>query len=186
MKIYIRAVISNFSKEPVEVRQEVALDPNTSEDILVSLSDDLDSRVRLSLLCNPNLPSYLVDKILDEGTLYFLEQVALCISIPTEILERLSTNQNALIRSRVAFNSETPPEILVKLAHDINLGVVWNVAGNKNAPVDVLTQLSTSTDGTTRMAVAENPNTPREVLDRLYRDPIEEVSLLARRNLNGF
>ena len=90
MKIYVKSAVSNLSNQPLDDRQDIALDPNTTVDVLEQLAEDKDPSVRLCLVCNEATPDYIIDKLLSEGSPYFLEQVALCLSTPENILVRLS------------------------------------------------------------------------------------------------
>ena len=185
MKIYIKAAVTDTNKEPLEDRQDIALDPNTPIDVLEQLSNDRDTSVLLCLICNPHLPDYLVDKILSDDRWTFLEQVASCLSTPPEILARLSEHKHPLVRCKVAWNWNTPADTLIKLSEDENAGIRWEVGGNKNTPLNILKKLSKDPNSTCRGQVAENPSTPKEILRELMQDSEEFVRMLAKRNYNG-
>lgn len=181
MKIYVKSAVSNLSNQPLDDRQDIALDPNTTVDVLEQLAEDKDPSVRLCLICNEATPSYIIDKLLSEGSPYFLEQVALCLSTPENILARLSESEHAVVRSRVAWNTHTPSDILAKLSNDENTAVIWNVAGNKSTPVDTLIKLSNHPDANTRGEVASNPSTPINILLLLLNDSSDIVRSIAKR-----
>lgn len=183
MKIYVKSAVSNLSNQPLDDRQDIALDPNTTVDVLEQLAEDKDLSVRLCLICNEATPDYIIDKLLSEGSPYFLEQVALCLSTPENILVRLSESDHAVVRSRVAWNTHTPANILKKLSNDENTAVIWNVAGNKSTPTDTLLKLSEHLDANTRCEVASNPSTPNSILHRLLNDSSDIVRSMAKRTI---
>ncbi len=185
MKIYIKATVSDISSEPLESRQDIAIDPDTSVEVLEQLATDPDDAVRLCILVNPNTPQAIVDSILDSGDQNFLEKVASCVSIDSDILNKLALHDQARIRSYVAWNSNTSPETLAMLANDKNAGVVREVASNRNTPEATLANLfETTHESGILYRIASNPGTSRQVLQKLGVNPDKEIADAARFTLN--
>lgn len=185
MKIYIKAAVSDISSEPLESRQDIAIDPGTSVEVLEQLATDSDDTVRLCVLVNPNTPSHIVDSILNSSSTAFLEKVATCIGIDSDILSKLALHDQARIRSYVAWNSNTSPETLAMLANDKNAGVVREVASNRNTPEATLAKLfETTNDSGLLYHIASNPSTSRQVLQELMRNSDKEIADAARYTLN--
>jgi hypothetical protein len=100
----------------------------------------------------------------------------------TEILIKLSSDDDQYVRGVVASSDSTPPEILMKLSNDEFERVRDFVAENPSTPPEVLMKLSDDNSGNVRRGVAENPSTPPEVLIRLARDKEEYIRTSVAQN----
>lgn len=89
---------------------------------------------------------------------------------PRQVLERLATEESAVIRRHVALNSKTPVETLRKLAEDTEVDVRLAVAENVGTPEEILAVLSADEDMDVRYGVAENPHMPEDILVELTQD----------------
>ncbi len=67
-------------------------------------------------------------------------------TVPGEILEMLSVDEDAEVRIAVAMKRRTPPEVLLRLAGDSEFGVRMAVACNRKAPLSALRSLSMDSD----------------------------------------
>ena len=92
-----------------------------------------------------------------------------------EVLERLSSDSDELVRWHVANNTNTPPTILIKLSSDLNERVRQNVANNTNTPPATLIKLSSDPDEAVRQNVADNASTPPVALTKLANDSDELI-----------
>ena len=182
MKRYIRATISDISNEDTESKIDIALDPNTSVELLTQLASDRNSDVRLCVIANPNTPREVINNMLfTNGDARFLEKVALCMETPVYVLDILGNASDDSVRLAVARNTHTSPFTLSNLAKDDNAAIRWTVAGNKSLPPDSLEQLSEDWNPTVRGEVAENLNTPITIVENLLNDEVETVRQLAKR-----
>lgn len=71
MKRYISSAIRNPEEEPAEVRMQLAGNPNTREDVLLSLSAD--KLCWSELAENPSTPLYILKRIFPGGG-YWVDQ----------------------------------------------------------------------------------------------------------------
>jgi len=88
----------------------------------------------------------------------------------TEVLIKLSSDDDQYVRGVIASSDSTPPEILMKLSNDEFERVRDFVAENPSTPPEALMKLSDDNSGNVRRGVAENPSTPPEVLMKLSND----------------
>ena len=96
-------------------------------------------------------------------------------------LEGLSPNE----RVNLAADPNTSTEILTRLSEDEDSWVRWGVAENPNTPAEILNRLSKDKDQEVRWGVAENPNTPAEILNRLSKDQGSHVRWGVTKNLHA-
>jgi hypothetical protein len=145
------------------IRIEVARNPNTSPDTLLSLGLDYDDYGWVSCwaLQNPNIKESDREYIYLNNPYYASKKT----NTPKETLTFLASNNDIAIRSRVARNPNTQPETLTLLAEDKSWVVRWGVAENPNTTPETLTLLAEDKSRVVRWWVAENPNTPQYVKD---------------------
>lgn len=106
----------------------------------------------------------------DFDALHVRRVVASNPNTPRQVLERLASEESAVIRRHVAENPKTPVDILRKLSGDTDSDVRLAVAENEHTPADVLGVLSQDEDDDVRYGVAENPRMPENILLELSRD----------------
>jgi hypothetical protein len=114
-----------------------------------------------------NAPAFITS---DFDVLHVRRVVASNPNTPRQVLERLASEESALIRRHVALNPKTPVEILRKLAEDPETDVRLAVAENAQTPQEILTLLSSDDDMDVRYGVAENPHMPENILVELSQD----------------
>lgn len=85
----------------------------------------------------------------------------------TEVLIKLSSDDDQYVRGVVASSDSTPPEVLMKLSNDEFERVRDIVAENPSTPPETLIKLSNDKSFMVRRGVAVNPSTPPEVLMKL-------------------
>ena len=107
-------------------------------------------------------------------------------STDPDILDQLSTDEDADVREAVAGNENCYPHVLEHtLSKDKKAEVRFYVAGNPNCPLHVLEELSTDEDEYVRAAVAGNKNCPPDVLEHpLSKDENEYVREAVAANPN--
>lgn len=91
----------------------------------------------------------------------------------------LGSDDNDLMM-HLAGNPNTPSDLLERLASDQYLSVRGRVALNPNTPARVLRGLARDPDPDVRRWLTGNPSCPREVLISLQRDPNDPVRADAR------
>ena len=111
------------------------------------------------------------------------ENIARHPNTSTEILDRLSYDNNNDVRYFVARNPNTSTETLDRLSYDDD-DVRHNVAQNPNTSIETLERLSYDGDNRVRRDLAQNPNTSIEILDRLSYDNDYGVRVSAIRELS--
>ena len=92
----------------------------------------------------------------------------------SEILDKLSHDEEDYIRAAVASNPNTQIGAMFKLAHDYKINVRFIVAKNTSFEV-ILKKLSKDEEESVRSAVASNQNTSVEIFDKLSKDEKERV-----------
>jgi len=163
------------------VRKAVAQNPNTPEDILITLASDNGIMVREAVAKNHKTPAKALRKIVEHPDLnmMIIDKVVNNPNIPEDLWGLIIKHDNitydghvSLVRSR-----RIPPEILKELAsqnifdiggvgvHRGNLNV--EIAKNPRTPPETLKDFSKLTDYAIRKEVARNPNTPPEVLEKM-------------------
>lgn len=125
-------------------RLQTAKDPETSDDVLTTLSHDIDPDVRKEVAKNPETPN--------------------------DVLATLLKDKNKDVRQGVAENTETPDELLATLARDNNADVRADVAKNTGSPLDVLDSLARDESTQVRNNVAHNTRTDDSTLLKLTND----------------
>lgn len=146
-----------LAKDEIDVvRRAVASNPKTPVGSLALLAKDKDSNVRKELAFNPNLPANLLALLARDGSEYVREGAAFGLAIG---------------QMKEASNPKTSATVLSRLAESENIGVLKKVAANPNTPPDVLRRLASYTNSSSDesyqgvwQAVASNPSTPAEIL----------------------
>ncbi len=116
---------------------------------------------------NRTSPAFITS---DFDALHVRRVVASNPNTPQQVLERLASEESAVIRRHVALNPKTPVETLKKLSEDRETDVRLAVAENAQTPQDILTFLSSDQDMDVRYGVAENPHMPENILVELTQD----------------
>ena len=169
-------VLTALAKDKdVDVRSEVARNPNTPTETLTALAKDQDLNVLLGVAGNPNTPPEGLTTLAKDKDVDVRWKVAQNSKTPPEGLTALAKDKEKNIRLEVAVNPNTPPEVLIALAKDKDLPVRIGVAENPNTPPEVLIALAKDKAEYIRIAVAENSKTPPEVLTVLSKDKNEIV-----------
>ena len=138
------SLLANHSN--IDIRWQFAHYALAPIDIMVTLANDRNERVRSNLVSNRY------------------------IHLPVHILAMLAQDPVYFVRRAVAYNFNTPVNVLRNLARDEHSWVHRALADNPNTPADVLRNLAQKANSDTRCAVARNPNTPVDVLANLARD----------------
>ena len=116
-KLKSQPIINSLPLEIVSqsMKLELALNLNTSIEVLKILSENKDTHIRYNVADNRNTP--------------------------IEILEKLSKDEDRGVRCSVAENPSTSKEILERLSRDISDSVRFNVVSNPNTPIKILKTL---------------------------------------------
>jgi len=161
----------NINTKTFRERNDLAEDPNTYEDDLRELAQDIDWGIRLQVACNPSTPSAVLQDLArrsykdtedkDEMRYY----VAGNPNTPKDILYELSKDANNTdARVKVADNTSTPSTLLRDLAKDPAWEVRSSVGANLNTSIKVLYKLATDENSLVRNNVAANINSSSKIL----------------------
>ena len=170
-------VVSIPEDSDYKIRIKVAANPETPIEILLKLAKDRDDRVRFVVARNPNI-------------IFNLDTLA-------EILQQLATIKDNKIAISIARHPNTPSKALSKLAKNKDRKIRLVVAQNNNSSLELLEKFLKDSNKRVReaaiislkqkqinlkfledLATAENPNTPAEILTKLATS--ESVSIRER------
>lgn len=155
-----------------EIRQAVASNPNTPQDILLKLGKEFPE----ALVANPIFNILLLEN--PESQFYRLS-LARSSTTSVEILENLAQLPDEEILCAIALNPNTPVAILKQLVQ--NPPQIYDyedpdgteferlfacVAKNPNTPESILIQLAERAGSNVKYALAENPHTPVAILEK--------------------
>jgi hypothetical protein len=149
-----------------DVREYVALNPNTPAEALVILANQKDeySGIRRIVARNPNTPAEALSVLAKDKYAGIHLDVALNRNTPAETLAQLAEDPWIDVRGFVASNPSTPAEALSALAKERSIDIRVKVAGNPNTSVETLTYLAGIPGGSVHLRIARNPNAPIEIL----------------------
>jgi len=170
--------LAKFSKNTpshINVRYNVAKNPNTHPDILHKLAVDSDEYVRTGIAENPNTHPDILHKLAVDSDEDVRRGIAENPNTHPDILHKLAVDSDEYVRSNVAKNPNTHPDILHKLAEDSDEDVRYNVAKSSNTRPDILHKLAVDSDKYVRTGIAKNPNTHPDILHKLAVDSDEYV-----------
>jgi len=181
MKRYIKAAIVPLFDEPLDVLREIASNPDTPVETLVSLYDQFNQDsgnyeyfIMLDLASNPSTPVDILEHFCNHRINHSIRNaVASNPSTTLPLLEKLYKGSSYDVRRYIADNPNVSVELLRKMSEsepDITedyYGMCSAIAANEKTPSDILEKLSTSRNGYVRAYVAENPNTSLDVLRRM-------------------
>lgn len=188
----------NYRKTDRKTRLSIATDDRTSADLLTQLATDEDAEIRQAVASNPNTPQdvlLMLGKEFPEAivanpifTISLLENhesqfcsLSLARSSTTsgEILANLAQLPDEEILCAIALNPNTPIAILEQLFQhppkfykyddpdDSDFYRLFScIAKNPNIPESLLIQLADCSGGNIQYAIAEHPNTPVAILEK--------------------
>ena len=105
---------------------------------------------------------------------------------PQNIVEKLASHSQILVRSSAAMNENATTELLTKLSHDYARGVLMSVAENWRTPTEVLDEMSrTQNNKEVLSQIADNKNSSVSTLKRLMNNPDPDVYIAAKANLES-
>lgn len=158
--------------ENAEIRQAVASNPNTPQDILLKLGKEFPE----AIIANPIFNTLLLEN--PESQFYRLS-LARSSTTSVKTLENLAQLPDEEILCAIALNPNTPVAILKQLVQ--NPPQIYNyedpdgteferlfacIAKNPNTPESILIQLADRAGSNIKYALAENPNTPVAILEK--------------------
>ena len=151
-----------------------------SEDIfrLATLARDSNPKIREKVAGNINTPEDVLEKLAFDPYVSVRKEVAKNRNTTPLVLDKLASDSYVEIRETVAANSHTRPSTLEKLMHDPHVDVQTQDALNKNSTPQILDQLVEESDLEVWRAVARNRRTSRQTLKRLSQES-NYIGLLA-------
>ncbi|HMF30985.1 MAG TPA: hypothetical protein VKK79_06205 [Candidatus Lokiarchaeia archaeon] len=87
---------------------------------------------------------------------------------PPELLAKLASSSDSLIRSAVASNSNISPEVAYALMQDPFMDVRYALASNARTPPEILLQFASYRHILMRTRIAQNPSSPLDALRNLF------------------
>ena len=100
------------------VRNNIAINPSTPEELLIYLSADRIMDVRATAAQNPRTPAEALATLAKDKSWEIREAVARNPKLDGKILDELADHWSWLVREAVAKNSNTPTETIERLAQD--------------------------------------------------------------------
>ncbi|MER5866641.1 hypothetical protein [Kitasatospora sp. NPDC002040] len=168
------------------------------EHLLRSLAASPASDVRVAVLAHPNVPSDLVDHMLDDPNWdvrrtavrrtsdvaalrsaardewHVRVAVASNPSSPTDLLEELARDRDQTVAVNAVLNPSAPPKLVNRAALSRRDHVRW-WALHQTSSRKLMRAAATSADTDNRSWLAGNPNLPLDVLTTLAEDPSRAV-----------
>ena len=162
-------LLCRLSSDPeTDIRAVTAANSSCPAVSLIDLSSDPGHEVRWKVANNPATPAAALHSLSRESDFYEIRAaVAVHPACPLSVLERASSDPEALVRRKTVEHPLCPTGVLESLSTDSDLGVRIAVAEHPSCPAETLERL--------RIAVAEHPSCPAETLERLSRDPHYQV-----------
>lgn len=174
----------------------------TKEEIL-KLSEDETTHVKIKLIgyISPrgwhygDLKYQILEKLSDDKNHLVRYQVAI-LTNNSDILDKLSNDENLDVKRVVAGNIHTKTETLDKLVDEkkdnklyvpatMYRGIAENIAENPNTSISTLNKLSTHKEPVVRRSVVNNKNTPLETIEKMMGDENANVSIPAMWTVAG-
>ena len=187
-KDYEYDLLKRLSKSnSLQLRIDIAKNPNCLDSLLRELSKDKDKLVRQEAILNKNCSVSLLEEISNyEDEIRGF--VALNENCTDSILEKLSTDKSAFVRSMVVLNKNCPSYILENLARDEDDSIKISLVKHKNSSDKVYALLSIDKSEDIRNLVIRKvlsnlqfKNCPLDELYILSRSPLAKVRLLVLR-----
>ena len=193
MKRYIKAAIMDVSKEPYEVRLELAEDHNTDSETLSQIASSAEHYepspskaidLIVAIAENPNTSTETLGFIMDDkyfSSIPIIRQMVVGNSnVPLPILEEFATSFLSQFKFYAAENPSLPKDLLVQLSKDKDSDVRTAVVWNKNLTADIALSLISdpSTDVREELASIEDKlpiETVLTILSSLWDDPVHDV-----------
>ncbi|HET8841214.1 MAG TPA: hypothetical protein VFN35_07085 [Ktedonobacteraceae bacterium] len=167
-----------------EMRQAVALLPQTPVEALHQLAQDQDTMVRMQVAENERTPLKVLYTLAGDAQKGVRRGVAGNARTPSGVLRMLAQDQDADVRGDVAWNIRTPLKVLEALACDSADMVRRALAWNRRTPGKVLRVLAQDEEAAVRRDATESFRLPVEVLYELAQDEAwfvrRDVASLAR------
>ena len=179
-----RVFLDQCEFEKAEYYLEFATDQSNSliQNLKLEIAKERETEhLRIEVAANPNTSLEILDTLSKDGSIYVRHNVGGNPASSLQILEALSKDQRALVRGAVVGNPNTSLEILDNLSEDISFFVQDEVARvrgelaeNPSSSPKVLEKLAWTEDPRSgknrdwiRDRVAENPSTPLATLEKL-------------------
>ncbi|VEP13171.1 hypothetical protein H1P_1870015 [Hyella patelloides LEGE 07179] len=176
------------------IKLALAENSQTPIEILNILVESEDRDVLINLVCNPDIPALILDKIanFDDDFLHSfiaqnpntsgeilsnlvekstdittLREVAQNPNTPQETIDYLKENSSYLIRIALAKNSQISEATALFLIKDSSRKVRKYLAINLNISLKIIETLARDRSSYVQVGVAKNPHTPPEILAKL-------------------
>lgn len=181
-------LLADEKGEP-EILRALAMNPESTDEMLIKLADYNIQQVNLVLPMNNNCPVSVLTKLATSPIEDVRDLVSEHYNITPEILDILSNDRVYQIRTNVASHYTTAPSTLLKLANDPHVVVRLHVSGNVNTPPEGLRLIfdHPTKIGGENTHLARNKNTPDDILEKMIKASIKvnnrNLETIARQTL---
>lgn len=135
-------IICQFAQDKsFYVRHVIAISTSTPSHIIEQLSFDPHPDVRNSVALNHKASEKVLRRLFNEEDASFVENIATNRNIPHDLMEICAASKKK-IRCFIADNPSATKDILIKLASDSDALVRHKVANNSNTPPEIIEQLA--------------------------------------------
>ncbi|MEM1394740.1 MAG: hypothetical protein AAGG00_15905 [Cyanobacteria bacterium P01_H01_bin.150] len=159
--------------DKLEARLVVGESLEAPVSLLELLAGDLELAVRLTVECNENCPSEVIELVKSQHDL------ANDWDADVERLRELGESRWSWIRLTVAQNPFAPEDVLMKLARDEEFRIRLAVAKNPNTTAEILAVFVENSGKEIQSVVVKHPNAGEETLNKLFSGYKKEI---AKRN----
>ncbi len=163
----------------------VAANPSTSDDLLATIYEKGDTRIRVVVLAHENCPLFLIESAMNNlasETTEIQRQLAKNQRLNIDALSYLSVSQDKVVRSGVATNMASSDVIIKQLLSDESHLVRRALAARADLSAASAKRLMLDKDHWVRQWLARNPKVSRKVLDKFSTDPHADVRRAVARN----
>lgn len=146
----------------VDIRAEVAANPNCPPELIENLAADDDSRVLEGLALNPSIPEWLMDDCAESlGSV--VECLCLNPSLPSRLFDTIARSGSYEARESLAERTDLPFDLLVQISKDSVDSVRARITWHKNSPASLRSEVKASLDGDSAEEAFRDVATPTTV-----------------------
>ncbi len=162
-----------------------AANPSTSDDLLATIYEKGDTRIRVVVLAHENCPLFLIESAMNNLALETTEiqrQLAKDNRLNIKALSYLSISHDKAVRCGIAANLASPSVIVKQLLNDESLVVRRALAARTDLSTASIKRLMIDKDHWVRQWLARNLKVSRKVLDKFSTDLHADVRRAVARN----
>jgi hypothetical protein len=145
-------------KKHLNIKTDLASNPNLHPDHQAKLVNDSDGYVRWAIAENPNLHPDHYAKLVNDPDIYVRKAIAKNPNLHPDYQAKLANDESWPVREAIASNPNLHPDLQAKLVNDPAVRVRISIACNRNLHPDLQAKLVKDPNKYIRRAVASNPN----------------------------